>query len=572
MTNPTKSPAYGYLRVSTERQASEDRTSLEDQRAAIQQLANTLGVEVREWFTDPGVSGATAERPGFRALRAACEANPRPRGQPGYVLLLNASRLGRFDDSEESAYWRVHLRRLGWIVRYAEGDAEGDAAPIVRAVASLEATAYRKQLMANTRRGMKGAANLGFWTREAPYGFRRMVVSPPEAQRVLEVGQLKVPNEKVKLAPHEEEARVVRRVFQAYVSREHSATSLARELRRTDPGRRWSTPVVHAMLRNPAYAGDVVGGNRRGEKELLRGTPERYGMRDAHPPIVTRELWDAAQERMAENRKLGRPVKTTYLLTGLLTCPYCFHPYAGGGGGRSHDKKHVRELRRFYRDSGGVKGACPGQIGTVMRHIVEDAVTSTMSRTIRSAPVRRLIEDSIGRALSDARRGVQASEAGIRAALRKNEQRVARLVSLLADGTLLEAEARTQLAQLRQEAEQLTRQLDEARFLARRSVPLAQERDRLLQAALDFPALAARLTGLSLRRLISLWLERATFDKVSRSLELRILRVPRLSLQTEHSPARGLVLQGARPLVRRINLTQQGHSYRKALAAMEVGR
>jgi hypothetical protein len=181
-----------------------------------------------------------------------------------------------------------------------------------------------------------------------------------------------------------------------------------------------------------------------------------------------------------------------------------------------------------------------------------------------------MIEQEIDRSLSLARGGARESEAAVRAQLGRSEQRTARLVALLADGTLLESEARAQLAQLRQESEALRRRLEEARFVARRTVPLAQERDRLLRAALDFPALSARLTGPALRQLVSLWLEGATFDKVSRQLELRIRRVPSLSFQPNTSPARGFELKGARPLVRRVNLTQQGHSYRQALAAMEA--
>jgi hypothetical protein len=74
----------GYVRVSTERQAQDDRTSLADQRASIEALAKRLGVSVERWYDDPGVSGATVEkRPGFSALLAHCASHPRPRSAPG---------------------------------------------------------------------------------------------------------------------------------------------------------------------------------------------------------------------------------------------------------------------------------------------------------------------------------------------------------------------------------------------------------------------------------------------------------------------------------------------------------
>lgn len=571
--NTTPVPAIGYVRVSTDRQATEVVTSLGDQEAAITQLAAQLGATVTTWYRDEGASGATVDgRPAFRELLAWCETHPRGRREePGLVLVLNDSRFGRFPDPDEAAALRFRLKRAGWLVRFVESDGIEDVGMrhLVRAVGGAQATEYRRNLVANTRRGMKGAASQGFWTREAPFGFRRRVVFPPGSERVLELGQLKAPNEKVRLTPHEEEARVIRWVFESYASRKHSATAIAEELERTVSRKRWSVQVVHAILRNPAYAGDVVGGRRRGEKEDIKLTPERYGQRDAHVALVPRELWEAAQLRMAENRKLGRGSATTYLLSGLLVCPYCSRHYAGGGGGRSYDKRQVRERRRFYKDTGGIEGVCPGRIGTVTRHIIEDAVIDTMARTIRSAPVRRLIELDIDRALSAAHGGVRESEASLRAALRRTEQRRERLVALLADGTLLQSEAHLQLEQLRAEGAELGRRLEEVRFVARRAVPLAQERDRLIQAALDFPSQVKRFTGPALRSLVSLWLQRATFDKVTRQLELRIRRVPSLSLQPEYAPGRALEMEGAdRALIRRVNLTQQGHSYRAALAAI----
>ena len=187
-------------------------TSLEDQTQAIEGLAEKLGVTAGCWFRDAGASGATAEgRPAFMEMLGWCEQNSRPMDSPGHVLVLNDSRFGRFVEPEEATFWRHHLYRLGWIVRFCEGDeVEGDFRSVVRAIGSVQATEYRRNLVANTRRGMKGAAEQGFWTREAPYGYRRQVVYPPDAGRVLEIGQLKAPNEKVKLAPHTEEARMVR--------------------------------------------------------------------------------------------------------------------------------------------------------------------------------------------------------------------------------------------------------------------------------------------------------------------------------------------------------------------------
>src|SRR5262249_52407084 len=86
-----------YARVSTEQQAGEKQTSLTDQDAANAALAARLGRSIGHRFQDKGISGATMQhRPDMCSLIASCEASPRPASRPGYVVVLNDSRWGRF--------------------------------------------------------------------------------------------------------------------------------------------------------------------------------------------------------------------------------------------------------------------------------------------------------------------------------------------------------------------------------------------------------------------------------------------------------------------------------------------
>src|ERR1051326_3684557 len=85
----TGGPCLAYIRVSTEDQARDERTSLADQRRAINTLATGLGLTVTDEkvFTDAGVSGATAEkRPAFMALVDFCKRNPQPIERPGHEI------------------------------------------------------------------------------------------------------------------------------------------------------------------------------------------------------------------------------------------------------------------------------------------------------------------------------------------------------------------------------------------------------------------------------------------------------------------------------------------------------
>lgn len=557
----------GYLRVSTERQADEVHTSLADQEEAVRALAEKMGAEVGQWFRDEGASGATvAGRPAFRELLSFCEAHRRPASSPGLVLILNDSRFGRFPDPDEAAYWRHHLQRKGWIVRFAEGDeVEGHFRTVVRAIGSAQATEYRQNLIRNTRRGMKGAASEGFWTREAPYGYRRRVVYPPSSARILEIGQLKAPNEKVKLVPHPEESRIVRWVYETYADGGQSLGSLAEKLLQKVPGRRWSRTVVGAMIRNPVYRGDIVGGRRRDGASVM------YGCEDAHHPIVSRDLWHQAQARMEKNaHRPGPDAQTDYLMTGLLICPHCGFPYTGGGGGRG--KSAIRQRRRFYRDSGGVAKACPGRIGTVMRHLVDDRVLEVLASTLEKPAVVRQIERAIDEALEAMSGPGGESEALLKAARARLEQRRARLVDAIGDGTLLPEEAAPRLEQVRGELSEIEARRQVARFHRRRGRRAQAERDQIMETIQDFPALLDHMGPAKRREAVEIWVQDATFDKVTRMLTLGIRPVPALpSLLMAPPPGRGNHQQIER-IVRSTSLLQPGHGYRIAEAAAAIRR
>lgn len=277
---------------------------------------------------------------------------------------------------------------------------------------------------------------------------------------------------------------------------------------------------MRAVLCNAAHRGAVVGGRRRD------GDSELYGCEGAHEAIVSTRLWTAAQARLERNRERGRGVRSDYLVSGLLRCVYCGEAYTGGGGGRSRTKDPERTHRRFYRDAGGVNGACDGRIGTIMRHLVDDAVLELLGSTIARPAVRTRIERAIDDALLGAPGSVAEAETRLRKARARAEARRDRLVAAVADGVFLQDEVADQLAQIRTQLAGLEEELQGLRFAERRASGVRSERDRLLQLVLDFPALAARLTGPALREVVEPWIGSLKFDKVTRHLRIGIRPIP----------------------------------------------
>ncbi|MDB4906330.1 MAG: recombinase [Gemmatimonadetes bacterium] len=556
LTTPTTPivDTIGYTRVSTESQAATDRTSLPEQRRAITEHALRLGrVLVPECiFEDPGASGATAEgRPAFMRMLAYCEANPRTASTPGAVLVLNDSRFGRFDDPEEATHWRFVLKRMGWIVRFAEGDeiADGTARGVMRFIGSAQASEYRANLKRTASRASRATAEQGRWSTRAPLGYRRLVTRHDGSQRVLEAHQRKAEDEITRLTPGPiEEQELVRLVFETYAAGGISLGMLVKQLRARWPAKKWSRATLHAMLKNPVYAGDVVW-CRRLHRASTSPTPTARPMsewvmvRDAHPALVSRELYLQAQQLLQRNFKERRATSGGYPLSGLLHCA-CGSAFRGGGGKRGPD--HDPSKYRFYREGITDDGAavCSGRIATLRKQWVEEAVVREIAAVTADPAVQAVIAQEIDAAIAAATRDTSGRSAAIEAEQRKVDVQRARLVSAIASGTVTEREAGATMSELRARAQGYHAELERLRFADRRIAQVTTLRDRLVATTRDFAALALRAGGPALRELVRPWLASAVYDKSDRTLTLRIRRVPEVGMIFPDHHQSALALSG----------------------------
>ncbi|RVB69691.1 recombinase family protein, partial [Mesorhizobium sp. M7A.F.Ca.CA.004.06.1.1] len=105
-------PAAQYLRMSTDHQ----RYSLDNQRAAISEYAEMRGFAVVRTYADAGKSGLSLKgRDGLQQLLADVVT-----GQGGFsvILVLDVSRWGRFQDTDQAAHYEFICRDAGINVHY----------------------------------------------------------------------------------------------------------------------------------------------------------------------------------------------------------------------------------------------------------------------------------------------------------------------------------------------------------------------------------------------------------------------------------------------------------------------
>ena len=521
-------PALGYIRVSSEQQAGDTHTSLDDQRAAIAALAARVGAEVVHVFADPGISGATiAKRPGLRALIARCQLETRRLDAPGYVFILNDSRLGRFDDPDEAAHLRFTLKQSGWIVRFAEADdiADPSLRHIMRAVGSAQASEYRRNLRANSKRGRMGTAKLGFWPTRPPYGYARAVVSPPGRERVLPAGVPKAKDEKIKLTPGSAfEVQLVQDLFAMYATGAYSLRALERWVRQQVPTpdarpMKWSVTQLSILLKNHAYLGCIPGRSRTAERMQLgdfgRRAPE-YIVEGAHPPLIDRETFDNVQAMLRAIPM--QQADADYRVRGLVTCTVCGEAFVGGGLG---SKRADGAYRRFYIDRGGREKRCGPPAICVSQHVLERGVIDGLSAHVAGQVTTRAIRMAFADRLA-----VRAQQPSARAQLdRTIDQLMTRrdnLITAVETGTLRDSEVSERLRTVREELARLTADRLTLSDTVATPATVHTHLDALVARARDLVTLARTATGPELRALLRPWMVSMTFDGTTRVLTMRL--------------------------------------------------
>jgi hypothetical protein len=131
----------------------------------------------------------------------------------------------------------------------------------------------------------------------APFGYRKHFLPHP-AKTLADRGK-----RKALLDPDPDQAPVVERIFREFVFGRQTIRGMADELNRdgvpSARGGPWTGAAISGILDNPKYTGYQVSNRRRRKTAGNRANLESewiWSETLAHPPIVSLELWRAAQE------------------------------------------------------------------------------------------------------------------------------------------------------------------------------------------------------------------------------------------------------------------------------------
>lgn len=317
-----------YFRLSQEDERQGESTSIENQRILLRKYAEEHGFSIHDEYIDDGVSGTTFDRPQVQRLLDDAKT-----GVINTILVKDLSRFGR-NYIEVGQYVDYVFPTFG--IRFlaiqdgidTENRDSGamEMMPIMNVFNEWHAANTSKKI----RAVIKAKANEGiFRARKAPYGY------------------LKGTDAKKTLVIDEETAPIVVRIFEMYASgislRKITETLNAENI--PSPGRYafekfgirvksekyalWEYTTLHMILNNMTYLGHLMqlrttSVSYKNHKRYNKDQSEWAIVYNAHPPIISQELWDRAKEHQ-KSVSHGRKTKIgdTPLLSGFVFCADC---------------------------------------------------------------------------------------------------------------------------------------------------------------------------------------------------------------------------------------------------------
>lgn len=303
--------AAAYIRVSTEDQIE---FSPDSQLKAIRKYAKEHDLILPEEFVfaDEGISGRkTDKRVQFQRMIGTAKLKPKPFD---VILLWKFSRFAR--NREDSIVYKSMLRKQCGIevVSISEQLTEDKTSILIEALIEAMDEYYSLNLAEEVRRGMSEKFSRGGVVSQPPFGYR------------MQDGIF---------FPDETAAPIVQMIFQDYLSGV-PVRQIARKLNEMGVMSRHGNPfenrTVEYILTNPVYIGKL----RRsltGGRSPSGNRSDRYHEQDQcvdgqHQPIITQEVFDAAQAKRADTKKMykkyarhDQPVQ--FMLKGMVRCDNC---------------------------------------------------------------------------------------------------------------------------------------------------------------------------------------------------------------------------------------------------------
>ncbi len=376
--------AYAYVRVSTNKQL--DNTSIEQQIEAIEKYCKENNIILVKIYVEEPASGESfSNRPEFKEMFYNVF---QKENNIDTIIVFKQDRISR--NSLDSQYIFSRLKKANKnLISIADNiDTNDPNSKLIYQILGIIAEVEKDLIAFRTSLGMEKTFKNGDFNGGRVFGYNLI---------------------NKKLVVNEEEAKVVKYIFDCYSNKMWGYRKIASNLNmqgiKTKKDNHWSITAVKTILNNKIYIGYVKwkGNYKKGN----------------HYPIISGELWDKTQKLLSLRSYTQEKLHNgSFPLSGLLKCPTCGGAMVQGNA----NKKYKYYVCGRFKNSGSK--ACKSNL--VKKEYAEEEVLSQVMNYLNdlnlSIPLQLVVIDNLKSELEPIEEELKLLEKNLRELKREKKE------------------------------------------------------------------------------------------------------------------------------------------------------
>jgi DNA invertase Pin-like site-specific DNA recombinase len=404
--------AYNLYRVSTKKQLDRDAENKDDipmQRRDCRAFAERMGWLVGKEFEEKGISGykvSASKRDAIQDLKDAAL-----RGEFQVLLVFMFDRIGRIDDETPFVVeWFVKHGVEVWSVHEGEQKFEQHVDKLMNYIRFWQAAGESEKTSIRTKTRLGQIIQEGrFRGGVAPFGYR-----------LEKRGRINKRNHEVyEIAVDENEAAIVRKIFDLYVTRGYGtqriATMLTEQGILNRKGSNFTNVTIRHMLKNKSYIGILKSGDT--ESEIFPGLQ-----------IIDPKMFETAQnillQRSVEyaDRRVPLNTRGSSLLSGNVFCGHCGARLIVTTNGKKYSRQDGKvtvtpRTRYVCYNKTRHSHLCDGQTGYTVKKLdaMVESVVHSLFEQLNDIPKDAIIAERYAERIAECQLSLTAAKASFQA-------------------------------------------------------------------------------------------------------------------------------------------------------------
>jgi len=367
--------SYNLYRVSTRKQLYIGADCIEDipmQRQSCREFAERMGWTVGREFEEKGISGSKVSAEKRDAIQDLKDAALK--GEFQILLVFMFDRIGRIDDETPFVVeWFVKHGIEVWSVNEGEQKIEQHVDKLMNYIRFWQAAGESEKTSVRTKTRLGQIVQEGcFRGGGVPFGYR-----------LEKRGRINKNNHEVnEIVIDEQEAAIVRRIFDLYITKGYGSQRIGTYLREQGilnrKGNNFTNATIHHMIENKSYIGILKSGETESETFPHLQIIDPYAFETAQNIILQRS--SAYKER-----NIPLNTKGSSLLSGNIFCGHCGARLIITTNGKKRTRKDGQvtvtpRTRYICYNRTRHSHLCDGQTGYTVKKL--DSIIETIVRNL----------------------------------------------------------------------------------------------------------------------------------------------------------------------------------------------